>query len=285
MKIEQAISSCKAVFNYALDSNLVHSLIFIFFITVPLLKILATLLKTINKTRLIKSQCSNKLPKKLLAVIEKNGLDQNSFLVSNSPDFFAVSIGIVAKKIVLSKFLISFSSTHELEAIVLHEAFHTKFYHSLLLFLTEVVAATFFFLPIFKDFQSQIKLEFEKAADTFAVKNQGTAKYVKDSLRKAIIAETDFGMFPQFSYQVIDQRIDSLNSKKSKINFKTTNLIHSLIVVFVFLSIFLLNKKYAVASEMEQKITCSLMDCMYECVALEFTQQPAMSEVNFSFDK
>ncbi len=285
MKIEQVISSCRAVYNYAVDSSIIHSMLFIFFVTVPLLKIVATVLKTINKTNVIKDKSSNVLPKKLLRILEKNDLDTKIFLISNSNDFFAVSTGIFAKKIVLSKFLISSSSVQELESIVLHETYHTKFYHSLLLFLTEVVTASLFFLPVFKDLQSQIKLEFEKAADTFAARKQGTTKYLKNSLKKAILAENNFGVFPQFSYQVIDQRIDNLNAKKPKMIFKLDNIVRSLVVFLLFFSLFLVNKKYAVASEMEEKITCSILDCVYECVAIELVQKPAMSEVNFSYNQ
>ncbi|MBP7842822.1 M56 family metallopeptidase [Candidatus Woesebacteria bacterium] len=285
MKIEQIVSSCQAVFNYAIDSQFIHSMLFIFFVTVPLLRVLATIFKTIKKTKQITAQCTNKLPKKLLQIIEKNHLDAGIFLVSKSQDFFAVSIGVINKKIIVSHSLITQTTSQELEAIILHEAHHTQFSHSLLLFFTEVLTATFFFLPIFKDFQSWIKLEFEKAADAAAVYKQGTATHVKNSLKKAIMTENNFGMFPQFSYHVLDQRIDSLNSKKSKLTIPVANIFRTFLILFIFASVFFLNKKYAVASEMEQKITCSLMDCVYECVATEFTTKPAMSETNFSFNR
>lgn len=285
MKIEEFVSSCQAVFNYANDSRFIQTALFVFFVFIPFLKVVATLSKSVSKNQTITANCTNKVPKKLSQVIEKNHLDKNLFFVSNSKDFFAVSTGIIRKKIILTRSLITQTTVGELEAIVLHEVHHTRSHHSLLLFFTHVVTAIFFFLPIFKDLQSWVKLEFEKTADSAAVYKQGTTKYVKNALKKAILTENNFGMFLQFSYQVLDQRIDNLNLRKSKFVIPVSNIARSFFVLLVFVSIFFLNKKYAVASEMEQKITCSLMDCVYQCVAVELAQKPAMSEVNFSFNR
>lgn len=284
MNIEQALSSCQAIFDYAGNQKLASSFLFLLFVLLPLIKVVATILKTYKKANQIKQNCNQILPKKLASILEKHHFDENSFIISCDTGFMAVSIGFFSKKIILSQCLIKKLSPKELEAIVLHEMHHSKHNHSLILFLTELVASTFFFFPAFKDLQEYIKYLLEKSADQYAVSLQKTTKYVKRSLRKVIVSENNFGIFPKFSYQIIDQRIDSLNAKKTKIQLNGKRLYSSVLVLVVFFVLFSLNKKYAMAATVEQKITCNIFSCVYNCVAYELPNYPLMSEINYSID-
>lgn len=284
MNIEQALSSCRAIFDYASSPKLATSLFIVFFVLFPLIKVIATILKTFKKTNLIKQNCNKWIPKKLANILTKHQLDANLFLVSCDAGFTAVSVGFFSKKVILSKRLIQKLSQKELEAIVLHEMHHGKYNHSLVLFFTELIVSTFFFLPAFKDLQEYIEYLLEKSADQHAVSLQRTTKYIKKSLRKVIISENNFGIFPKFSYQIIDQRIDNLNLRKTKLQMNKKRLYTSFSILIVFFVLFLLNKKYAMAQSVEQKITCNIFSCVYNCVAHELPNYPRMSEINYSID-
>ena len=286
MTLNQAVSSCRAVFDYTVGSQAFYISLFFLFVVLPVLKVVASVIKTTKKIKSLEANCSPELPTKLQDIIKKHSFDPTLFSVSCENNYVAVSFGLVSRKIFFSRYLIGTLTKKELEAIVLHEVHHTRFYHSLVLFMAEVFTSTFFFLPFFKDILLFIKAEFEKSADMAAVEYQKTTKYVKKSLEKVILAENHFGIFPQFSYQIIDQRLDNLNYKKSIVKFSYKRLISSIVVLVLFSTVFVLNTKYAMAASMEEKITCSLFDCVQDCVATEiFTKKLPMSEVNFSAER
>lgn len=282
MIIEHTISGCIAVYNYMYGSVWLNSFYLIVFILLPLIKVLLSIFRTFNKVHNIKVNCSQKIPKKLKKIIKSNNLDEALFLISCEKNFTAVSIGFLSKKIILSRRLISKLSLKELESVVLHELFHTRFHHSSFLFLSEVITNTLFFFPILKDLQIFIKSEQEKSADAYAVSIQKTSKYIKQSLKKVISQENNYGFFPRFSYLVIEQRIDKLNFKKRKISFNLKRIFLSFLTFLLFSFIFLINKNYAMAITMEEKISCNIFNCVRECVSQEIIHGPAMSENNYS---
>lgn len=285
MKIDQAISSCKAIFEYAFGSQLLQVFFVSIFIIFPVARTIATLIKTTKKLNAIKANSSARFPLVLKKIISKHNLPKSLFLMSEDKNFLAFSAGLLTRKIVLSRPTTQKLTMNELEAVVLHEIHHTRFFHALFIFIAETLTYIFFFIPSLKDLQLQLKLEFEKAADKYAVTTQQTTKYVKSSLKKALVFDHDLILFPQFSYRVIDQRIDSLNAKKTQIIFSHSRFVVSIIVMTIFASLFLLNKRYAMAAVVEEKITCSLYNCVRDCVVYEFRNQPLMSEVNYSFDR
>lgn len=282
MIVEQTISGCMAVYNYISGSSLLRLLVILSILFFPVVKLTFSLIKTFWKINLIEKSCSYKVPLKLKRIIKKYNLNKDLFLVSCEDSFTAVSIGFWNKKIILSNNLISSLKNNELEAVVLHEVYHTKFHHSLILFLSELLSTTLFFLPLFKDLQLFVKTELEKSADAYAVSIQKTTKYVKQSLRKIISQENNYAFFPKFSYMVIEQRIDKLNHKKRKLSFNIGRLLTSFIVLVAMFSLFLINKEYAMAATMEEKIGCSLFNCVRECVSMEIINSPSMSENNYS---
>jgi beta-lactamase regulating signal transducer with metallopeptidase domain len=282
MTIHKTVTSCKAIFDYALGSNIIHGIGLVLFIGLPLLSILFSLLKTYQKSQVLLNQSSQSLPKKLKDILIFHNLDKNLFLISNRNSLLAVSVGIFYKKIFLSKKLVQTLSKKELESVVLHEIYHLKKHHSSFLFLMRVISSILFFLPIIKDIQSYVKAEIEKAADKYAVSFQKTNKYVKSALRKMIISDNEFELFPQFSYLVIEQRINSLNLNNKKFIVSSKRTISSIAVVFIFFSLFFLNNHYSVASAMEEKITCSVVNCVQGCFAYELNRTIMMSEINYS---
>lgn len=284
MKIEETLSSCSALLDYASNSSATQIALLTFFVVFPFVKILATIAKTYNKTKEIEKYCSQVIPAKLKKIIIQYKLSNNLFLVSCNNDFAAISIGFFSKKIVISRNLINNISQKELEAIVLHELHHVKSNHSIILFFSQLIVSTFFFIPILKDFQLVIKLELEKSADKYAVSIQKTAKHVKNSLKRVLVGNDDFSLFPKFSYDVIDQRINSLNSKKTKLTVHPIRLAFSALSIMILGFVYLSQDQVAIALNAYQRNDCNIIDCVQDCVAYEFNREPMMSEMNYSID-
>lgn len=281
MIVENTLSSCIAIYSYISESALIRSFLIFIFIIIPSLKLVFSYLKTTKKIFVVQKKSVGYIPNKLKKIIKFHHLNSNLFLVSSQQNLEAVSVGFFNKKIVLTKKLISLLSVKELEAVVLHELYHTKFHHSIVLFISEFLSNVFFFLPVFKDVQFIIKSRFETAADSYATSLQKTNRYVKQSLRK-IISTEDLVFYPQFSYSIIESRIDRLNKKNISHFLDLRRSFISVAVLFFLTALFLLNKKYAMAAMMEEKIQCSLFSCVRDCVAQELMQPKIMSENNYS---
>jgi beta-lactamase regulating signal transducer with metallopeptidase domain len=289
MTVNQAISSCQSVYDYAVNSQFLQTILVLLFLVLPILKVVISLVKTNLKIKKTAEACTQTVPHKLLKILKRHNLSPDDFLISCEKKYIAVSIGFISKKVILSSYLITNLSIKELEAVVLHEMYHSKFFHSALLFFAEIITETFFFIPLFKDLLIILKTEFEKSADMSAVTYQKTNKYVKNSLKKMILSHSDFSIFPQFAHYIIGQRIDRLNSKKTSWQINTKRLLLSIVSIFIFTTAFIFNAKYALAKTMEESITCSLFDCVQDCVAHEIlmnnSKDVPMSENNFSIDK
>lgn len=286
MNVETIVSSCEALIGNASESSIFKIYLFLILFTVPFLKTTISIIKTKSRIRYITDKCNNKIPAKLKNIIESHGLDQSKILISCNSNFTAMAIGFFDRKIIFSKTLINKLSKKELEAVFLHELHHLENHHASILFVTQIISETLFFMPVFKDVLFNIRSQFEKKADYAAVKYQNTNKFVKKSLLKLIKYSDDYVIFPQFSDSVINQRLDSLENKKQRVVFRYSRI--ALTFLF-FVGAFLwshLNASYIMASMFEQKNECNLLECARKCVVDEiFVKEKPMSEVNFSYDR
>lgn len=289
MLVQDAVASCQQIIEHASGSVLLRVILIIVFVILPLLRVIFSVLKTKKQVHTYTVNCNSVLPEELLAVIKKHDMPQELFFVACSQEIVAVSVGFFNKKIILSKKLISSLDSFELEAIVLHEYYHVVSSHAFKILVLEILAKSFFFLPVLSDLTHYVKARFETAADSFAVGRQKTSKHILSSLKKVISSEANLQLYPQFSYLIIDQRIDALKKIHPRAIINYFNFFISVLSVLFFMGIFLFNSTYAVAQtmeEMETKITCSLFDCVHDCVAHEFIQkQVPMSENNFSTER
>jgi len=290
MTVNQVISSCQYVYEYAAQSELLRMLLVGLFFVFPVIKVLISVLKTNKKIKITVDCCAQKLPKKLVTIANKHSINESDFLLSCEQKPVAASIGFVSKKIIISSFLVKKLSPKELEAVVLHERHHSKFFHSSVLLLAETITEVFFFIPVLKDTLVILRTEFEKSADSAAVRYQKTNKYVKNALKKMIGLESNLSIYPQFAHYILTQRIDTLNNKKTQMNISFKRTVLSICSFLFFFIIYSVNSRYALASTINQKITCSLINCVQDCVAQELLQNTSfqkkpMSEINFSVDR
>jgi hypothetical protein len=147
-------------------------------------KTVFSLLKTQKKIETLLKHKSNTFPKKLYQVLEKVGLQEDKIVVIQRKSDHAFNYGVKSQKIMLSKGLIRKLTSDQLEAVVLHELYHLKNKHSLLLILSETFSSTLFFLPIVKEVHKKMKAVFENQADSFTTNLQGGNSHLNMALSK-----------------------------------------------------------------------------------------------------
>jgi hypothetical protein len=270
MNIEHAVSSCGSLLSKISVSN--DSKVN-FLVVVGLLFFVRTtvsVIKTRNKIASIKKDCDHNLPAKLRKIVLKHRVNSNQILISCDLDLVAVSVGFIDRKIIFSKSLIGKLNTKELEAVFLHELHHINNHHAFILLLGQIVSETLFFLPVLKDILTNMAREFEKTADDAAVKYQRTTGFVKSSLIKLLGDGDRLGISP---------RLNVLNGEKILKVFSPRRAFLS-ILFFIFMSLWgHLNSNYALASVIEEKISCSFFECAKNCVVEElFSKEEIMSK-------
>lgn len=147
-------------------------------------KTLFSLIKTQKKIASLLEYKSNTIPSKLMTILNKVGLHENHVEVIQKKSDHAFTYGVKSSKIMLSEGLIRKLTTKQLEAVVLHERYHLKNRHSLLLVLSEIFSSTLFFLPLIKEIHIKMKAVFENQADSFAKNIQGGNYHLNMALLK-----------------------------------------------------------------------------------------------------
>lgn len=124
----------------------------------------------------------------------------------------------------------------ELEAVVLHERYHQLHRHGFMYIIAEAIsAAVCVILPVLQDVVHDMKLDFERSADHYALRYQGTPQYVSSALYKLSGIPSTLP-FPSFSSS-ISQRLHHLGThSQQKPTIKKTKLLMS-VLTFMSLSV------------------------------------------------
>ncbi len=229
--LEHFLEVCRQVSSGFLASGLQHIgfglLVLTFFsIAIFFVKAIFSYIKTQKKLASLLNSKSNVIPGKLLNVIEKNKVEKNLIFVVNLKKDIALTIDWSGPKIILSTGLIDKLEPEELESVVLHEYYHAKYRHPLMLIISEIVSDTLFFIPVYKDLHKYFRSLLEKEADDFVSSLQNGATSLDLALSK-VETETRFPIFPSFS-----KRIDHKISRR--------NAVLSVLTVTVGLALYLL---------------------------------------------
>lgn len=164
----------------------------------------------------------------------------------------AITIGWIHPKIIISDKLIAKLSKKELEAVILHETYHLKRRHPLLLVIAEIVSSSLFFIPIIKDLTWNLKVILEREADIFTAKKQKGNYYLNLALEK-VTAQDKFNLFPTFS-------------KRNNLSIRKSSIMISAIAAFVFISLFLLPVQAHANSKMLVSTSkCASNQCSVNC--------------------
>lgn len=175
------------------------------------LKVLFSIVKTNQKiNKLIKNKIP--VPDEVDKLLELLSIDFNRIYVVDSLDKVALTYGVVYPRIMISTGLINRLTWKQLESVLLHESYHLDKRHPFLLIMAEIVASTIFFIPILKDVAKMMRVEFEKLADEYVVRNQGNSNHLRLALLKTSSVSSKFGIYPSFSVKGI--RLIHTYSKK-----------------------------------------------------------------------
>ena len=117
---------------------------------------------------------------KLKKILGKHDLPKDRFVVVKERGV-AASVGLFRPRVFLSREVVESFSPRQLEAVVLHEWYHTANNHSLVYWMVRVLCRTLFFLPVFVDLKRFAVLKLENMADEYVVKAQETGVWLEEA--------------------------------------------------------------------------------------------------------
>jgi Zn-dependent protease with chaperone function len=146
---------------------------------------------------------------------------------------FAVSIGMLSPRIVLSTGLLSTMTLAELRAVFAHESGHVRLRHPLRAVAWEAIRRTLFFLPVIGDVAAHFALAREIAADRHAVKACGQ-RPLASALLKIVSGSPQSFPLSSAPFGHLHSRIDALRGgKKTELRMSLRRMQMSLAVIGV----------------------------------------------------
>lgn len=122
---------------------------------------------------------------------------------------FVFCFGLLRPRICLSSGFIHMLSIEELRAAILHEAYHYRRCDPLRIFVVQVLAKTFFFLPVVAEWAANYEANMEILADGFAIQNAGKTALAGAILRFASISSPE----SEFAVPAISSRFSANASR------------------------------------------------------------------------
>src|SRR3989344_5674015 len=142
------------------------------------LKTLLSYIKTKRKLGTLLQKQIPFTPPKLRVVLERNNILRDSIIIVEENKIVALTIDWFSPKVVISSFLVERLSHKHLEAVILHEYYHLKNKHPLLMITSEILSSTLVLIPILRDLTDKLRSVLEKEADRYVFKQQKTPKYL-----------------------------------------------------------------------------------------------------------
>ena len=162
------------------------------------LKTLFSYIKTKRKLGNLLQKQIFSLPKKLKIILKRNGIRKDLIIIVENSEDYAFTVDWFSPKIVLSFDLLNRLSNRQLEAVVLHEYYHSKNKHPLLLITSEILSSSLILLPILKELTKKMRIVLEEEADGFVFGQQRTTKYLNLAL-EIVSSQDRFKIYPNFS--------------------------------------------------------------------------------------
>ncbi|MGG2196581.1 M56 family peptidase [Paenibacillus sp. JMULE4] len=107
-------------------------------------------------------------------------------LVIKEQQFLALTSGISNPKIILSTGLIQGLDEKEMEAVLLHEAYHVTYRHPIKKWLLKRLARVMFYIPVLKGLSNYYAIWIELLADRFAIERMEDSTPIASALVKMI---------------------------------------------------------------------------------------------------
>ena len=162
------------------------------------LKTLLSYIKTKRKLEVLLQKQVPYLPQKLEIILERNGVQKGLIIIVEEADVYALTIDWFLPKIVVSTKLIRELDKNQLEAVILHEYYHLKNLHPLLLIVGEILSSSLLLLPILRDLTGKMRTVLEKEADKYVFEQQKTPRHLNLAL-EMVSSQNRFKIYPNFS--------------------------------------------------------------------------------------
>ncbi len=268
--IQHLVNNCQKFFSLVWPLN-VHTIGVIALILIILvsftfvLTLLFSYIKFNSKIGNLAKLKVKALPQEIthLSLVEN---DLQKIILIKSKDYLSFSYGFYKPKIYISTSLVKALDPKQLEAVILHELYHVKNNHMLLLFLNELVSTTLFFFPVLKDLVKKVKVYFENQADSFVKEVQKTDIYLHKSLKVIAPKRNGFSytLVPSFSSEATGHR--RINYSFSKIKFFQTILFSMLLWALLYIPSTALADNHMSSKSVDASI-CTNNQCSQRCIS------------------
>ena len=218
------------------------------------LKTLLSYIKTKRKLGVLLQKQVPYLPQKLKIILERNSVRKDLIIIVEDRKNYALTIDWFSPRIVVSTELIRKLDKNQLDAVILHEYYHLKNLHPLLLIVSEILSSSLSFLPILKDLTRKMRIVLEKEADRYVFEQQKTGRHLNLAL-EMISSRNRFKIYPNFSHPMDD---GLLAQKRNDYKIKKFNF---LVSVAVILAGFLLFKFQGDTHTIQAMGNSSLSNC------------------------
>ncbi|MCD9026524.1 M56 family metallopeptidase [Cohnella silvisoli] len=189
----------------------------------------------------IDSKSNPEMTKRFIKKFNKENLRIEVILDSS---IIAMTAGLIKPRVILSSGLIERFNDQEMEAILFHEMYHSKFRHPLQLLILTMIAESLAFLPIMKSLVHHYKIWMELLADRFAIYHMGSeiqlAQVLLAVLKNNQVKSQGYGV--HFVNESVNYRLKQLIDPQTPIRipfFKQKTLLLSVIVLVMMTLIFI----------------------------------------------
>jgi|SRR3990172_2442506 len=237
-------------------------IIFILVITFSFfLKTLFSYVKTQKKLNTILESRIFSIPDKLKIILKRNNIKLDSLIIVKDEKEYALTINWYLPKIVISSNLIEKLSGKQLEAVILHEYYHSKNRHPFLLITSEILSSSLLLLPVLRDLTRKLRTVLEQEADNYVSSQQKTVKHLNIALAK-VKSENLFNLYPLFSKR------NNYDFRKSSLYIST-----SVFLIGLFLFIFPVESHALQAVGNSNQSNCGENLCSVNCISDSFGEQ------------
>lgn len=255
-----------------------------------LLKCLFSAWKTQQRMREFAHHRLPSLPRYLTQLCHRHSIDTTQVTVVKNQQPLAYAMGVFSQRIVLTTGLLKLLTKKELEAVLLHEKYHTLHRHGMMILCAEITASTLSFFPILHDTLHRMKASFELAADHYAQEIQGTGKYVYGAIMAMTNPQrlaTSVSFTPAFGVTVIEQRVQTLQHKALPTHlYSKKRLVCTVLSLFVLSTlVFFPTQQYAsetVTQTLDGQSCIHTLQCSAQCQNAHLSRTEKQKELQFS---
>ncbi len=270
LTFEHFVDICRQASSNLLASGLHHigfglSTLAFFSILVFITKAIFSYIKTKRRLDILLENKASKYSEKLIKVLNESKIAVEKVLVVNSKKDIAVTINWSNPQIILSTGLIKKLSTQELGSVALHEYYHLRNKHPLILLLSEIITSSLFFIPILKDINRKLRSALENEADQFTSNVQKGSTSLELALAKVEV-ENRFPVFPSFS-------------KRNEYKLESKNVFLSILVVLMGIALYILPTRIHASLDISEfnSLNCSNQLCSVHCMGESVSKEMAVS--------